>query len=394
MSQTQLWQIADLDLGGPGGTPRPTISNAVKVLEHDKALNGLVWYDQFLDTILTGTPPREWKDEDDLNLNVDLQDRIGLSTIQKMIVRDAVTQYAHRRARHVVKDYLKTLTWDGEPRVDHAFEDHWGVECGDTQPCDYVRAISHNFFVGLIARIMQPGCQLDTMVVFEGAQGIGKTSALRVLGGEHYALSHESVTSKDFFQALRGKWLIEIGELDAFSRADKTRVKTVISTPTDRYRSSFGHRTADHPRQCVFAGTTNADDWGNDESGLRRFWPVKCAEINVATLAAARDQLFAEAVVLYGDGDKWWRVPSIAKDIQADRQQTHPWQEFIGPWLAGRTEVSIAEVLTGCLKKDAGDLTMADHHAAGRCLALAGWKKSVVRRGKNLRKIWQPSEEG
>lgn len=394
MSQAQSWQIWDLDLGGPGGTPRPTLSNAVKVLEHDKTLAGTIWYDEFLDTILTGSPAREWTDTDDLNLTVYIQDQIGLATLKKFDVRDAVTQYAHRRPRHVVKDWLAGLVWDGEPRVDHAFEDHWGVECGESQPCEYVRTISHNFFVGLIARVMQPGCQLDTMVVFEGAQGTGKTSALRVLGGDHYALAHESVTSKDFFQALRGKWLIEIGELDAFSRADRTRVKTVISTPTDRYRSSFGHRTQDHPRQCMFAGTTNADDWGNDETGLRRFWPARCGAINLVTLTAARDQLFAEALVLYGDGDGWWQVPSVIADIHADRQQVHPWQEFIGPWLIGRAEVSIAEVLTDCLKKDPGDLTMADHHAAGRCLRLLGWEKSKTRKGRNTRKLWHPSDEG
>ena len=391
MSQAQLWTVYELDCGGPGATPRPTLSNAVKVLEHDSTLSGTIWYDEFLDRVMTGTPPREWRDADDLNLTVDLQDRIGIAAIPTRIVADAVQQYAHRRPRHLVRDWLTRLVWDGEPRCAMAFEEHWGVDTNEAQPCDYVRAVSQNFFVGLVARVMRPGCQLDTMVVFEGEQGTRKTSALRVLGGPFYAAVHESVTSKDFFQALQGKWLVEIGELDSFTRAEVTRVKMVISTPVDTYRASYGRRVNDYPRQCMFAGTTNATEWGADETGLRRFWPVRCGEVNLATLGAAREQLFAEAVALFGDGEAWWVVPSTAAGVQSDRQQTHPWQEFIVPWLQGRAECSVPEVLTDCLKKAAGDLTMADHHAAGRCLSLAGWSRRQVRLGGKVRKLWFPS---
>ncbi len=388
MSQAQLWTIYELDCGGPGATPRPTLSNAVKVLEHDQTLAGTLWYDEFLDRVMTGTPPREWRDADDLNLTVDLQDRIGIASIPTRIVADAVQQYAHRRPRHLVRDWLTALVWDGEPRCALAFEEHWGVDCGEAQPCDYVRAISQNFFVGLVARVMRPGCQLDTMVVFEGEQGTRKTSALRVLGGPFYAAVHESVTSKDFFQALQGKWLVEIGELDSFTRAEVTRVKMVISTPVDTYRASYGRRVNDYPRQCMFAGTTNATEWGADETGLRRFWPVRCGEVNLRTLADARDQLFAEALRLYGDGEGWWRVPPTAAAVQADRQQDHAWTELVLPALALQSETTTAEVLMRILKHDASQITRQSELVVGRILRLAGWVKRPARREGKLRKVW------
>jgi putative DNA primase/helicase len=377
-----------LDCNGPHHTPRPTLSNAVKILEKDPIFTGLVWYDEFLDRILTGQPAREWHDADDLNLTVDLQDRLGLSIIAVRTVADAVQQVAHRRPRHVVRDWLTTLVWDGEQRIDYAFEDHWGVECGAPLPCEYVRAASRNFFIGLIARVFKPGCQLDTMVVFEGDQGIKKTSALRVLGGDWYGLSSESVSRKDFFEGLQGKWIVELGELDGFSRAEVTRVKTVISTPVDRYRPSYGRTARDYPRQCVFCGTTNRDDWGNDETGLRRFWPIRCGDINTTTLADARDWLLAEAMVRYREGQSWWDMPISAREVQAARQADDPWLDRIADGLALIRETTMASVLSNVLTLDVRDQTLNTEKRVGRILRLLGWNKRNLRRNGVQGKMW------
>ena len=285
------------------------------------------------------------------------------------------------------------MTWDGEPRVSLAFEDHWGVEIGPDLPSDYVRAASRNFFVSLVARVYRPGCQSDVMVVFEGAQGIRKTSALRLLGGDWYGQAAESVQSKDFFAALQGKWLIEIGELDAFSRAEVTRVKTVISTPVDRYRPPYGRTAADYPRQCIFAGTTNKSDWGTDETGLRRFWPMPCGAINLATLASARSQLFAEAVYLYDEGVTWWEMPGDeTRAVQATRQADHAWEEVILADLMMASETTVIDVLTKILKFNLSDIGRSDELAVGAILRRAGWVKRPARRQGRLTKVWFPPE--
>jgi putative DNA primase/helicase len=258
-----------------------------------------------------------------------------------------------------------------------------------------VRAASKNFFIGLIARVFKPGCQLDTMVVFEGAQGIRKTSALRLLGGEWYGQANESVQQKDFLASLAGKWIVEIGELDAFSRAEVTRVKTVISTPVDRYRPSYGRVAADYPRQCVFVGTTNKDDWGNDETGLRRFWPMRCGIINLETLTSSRDQLFAEAVLRYDEGVHWWEMPGASTvGVQATRQGDHVWEALILSDLSDAYECTTLDLLTRVLKFVPREIKRIDELTVGSILRRAGWVKKPARRNGRLAKVWFAPEEG
>jgi putative DNA primase/helicase len=370
--------------------PRSTLANAVMVLQHDPDFGpDALYYDEFLDRVLTkdGASVRQWRDDDDTRLTVYMQQTVGMLTIAESHVSSAVRYVARQRVKHCVRDWLKTLKWDGTERIAHAFEDFWGVVPAPNQPCDYVRAISANFFLGLVARVREPGCQLDTMVIFEGAQGIGKSRALRIVGGDWYMLAAESVTSKDFFQVLPGCWLAEIGEMDSFSKAERERTKLVISTPTDRYRPSYGRYARDYPRQCVFAGTTNHDDYGNDDTGLRRFLPVRCGEMDLLGLVTARPQLFAEAAHALHAGRSWWEVPQ-AIDAQADRQAIDVWTDTVLDHLVGKDEIALADVLRDALKIRDADMTRAQELRIGRILKLAGWVKRDARRSGKVAKRW------
>jgi predicted P-loop ATPase len=370
------------------GSPHSNLYNVSVAFDHDPILMGLAWYDGFLDRVLTGRPVREWRDEDATTWAIYLQDTYGMHAVSPSLIHDLVSQRARAKTKHCVLDWLRTLRWDGVPRLDTAFETYWNAAVNESQPEDYLRAVSRNFFLGLAARVCKPGCQLDTMVVFEGAQGVGKTTALRVLGGDWYALAHESVAKKDFFEALQGKWIIEVGELDSFTRAEVTRVKTVISTPTDRYRASYARSAVDRPRQCVFAGTTNADDWGRDETGLRRFWPVRCGRVQTDRLREMRPQLLAEAYQRVQDGATWWETPESASSVQAERQHEHPWTTHILDWLAMRQETTVTEVLAEAIKLPAAHAKLSNSHDVGRILALAGWQKRNLRRAGRQMKIW------
>jgi predicted P-loop ATPase len=384
---------AHLDCTARG--PIPNLSNAVAVLHIDPAwVPARLWYDEFLDQILfANSPTHELTDEDVSAFTAYLQKTVGMRSVSESVSASAVRYVAHQRVRHVVREWLVSLVWDGIPRIALAFEDHWGVTCDASQPCEYVRAASQNFLIGLVARIFQPGCQLDTMVVFEGAQGIKKTSALRVLAGDWYGSASESVQRKDFFECLRGKWLVEVGELDAFTRAEITRVKIVISTPVDRYRPSYGRYARDYPRQCAFAGTTNRDDWGNDETGLRRFWPLQCGVINLDTLVASREQLFAEAVYQFHQHATWWEMPASAVEVQSDRQHFDNWTEVVTTWadlevLKGAGFVTIADIGSAALKLPIAQLDKAAQMRIARILRLSGWERKQQRTGNIITKIW------
>jgi predicted P-loop ATPase len=386
-----------------------SLKNAVQVIHNLNLAD--VHFDTFLQRLITGS--REWIDADDRELAIRLQSERGFGKIGLDTVRQAALTVAHRRSRNCVKDWLDTLVWDQESRIDHFFEDHFGAK-----GTAFTRAASRNFWISMVARVYRPGCQQDHMIVVEGPQGIGKSSALRTIGGAYFAEQHEAITGKGFFEVLQGKLLIEISELDAFRHAAITKVKQVITCTNDRFRNPYDRHAQDHPRQCVFAGTTNKDDWNQDETGARRFWPIAChGDIDIEALRIHRDQFFAEAVARFKAGETWWEMP--AEETQREQEQRYVPPAWVGPiekyithdrtysvtdhgvsakpdgWIernAPRTELSISEIFEMALELPAGQWTKANEMRAGEALRYLGWERKLVRRNGKPQKLWMAPE--
>ncbi len=256
-------------------------------------------------------------------------------------------------------------------------------------PSDYARAVGSKFLIGGVARIYRPGCKNDTCPIFEGKQGILKSSSLRALAGDEFFTDDiADLGSKDSVMQARGVWLIELAELDSMSRSEVSRVKSFMSRQVDRIRLPYDRRLTVAPRECIFAGTTNRHDYLKDESGARRFWPIECGAIRIDELRRDRDQLWAEARVRFEGGAAWWLDSKTLVETAAGEQQARyegdVWDELIAAWLCGRETVSVSGVLEFCLEKKKDVWMQADQNRVARILRASGWERFRAREGAAL----------
>jgi predicted P-loop ATPase len=367
-------------LVGKRGGILGNVANSLIALRHAPEWQGVLHFDESsLATVAKAVPPFErtpdipfdWADEHDVLTAAWLQHQ-GIS-VNKEIAGQAIQVVARERSFHPIRAYLNGLVWDKIPRIDKWLTQYLGVK-----PSDYVRAVGAKFLIGGAARIYKPGCKVDTSPILEGSQGTQKSTALRTLAGdEFFTDDFAEMGSKDSVMGTRGVWIIELGELDSMTRPDVSRVKAFMSRQVDRIRPPYGRRIMTFPRECIFAGSTNKEDYLKDETGGRRWWPVQCGRINIDELQRDRDQLWAEAVVRYRAGETWWldsqSLVEAAASEQQDRYDADPWQPVIEKWIDGRESVTVEEVLGGCLLKQPKDRRQGDQNRVAVCLKVLKW---------------------
>lgn len=362
--------------------PKPSIYNVEIALRYAPEWRGVLGFSEFSGNAWalklfpggTNAVPRPWTDNDDTQLTVWLHEQ-GIN-VSPQIAGRAVQHVATDAPFHPVRKYLQGLSWDGIERLTSWLMDWCGVEVD--QHAAYVAAVGSRWLISAVARVFQPGCKADCCLILEGSQGIRKSTALRILGGEWFTDELAEMGSKDSAVQAQGAWIIEISELDAMRRSEVERVKAFMSRSTDRFRPPYGHYAISFPRQCVFAASTNKETYLPDETGNRRFWPVACSgEIRTDELAATRDQLWAEAYHLYQRGCPWWLdgadLVEQARLEQMKRYDADPWQQLIRDWLESRQDVSVSQILSLCIAKPAKDWTQMDRNRVAKVLRADGW---------------------
>jgi predicted P-loop ATPase len=369
------------------------IGNALALLESEPALINMLAYDEMLampilmhpvpspngaPASLAGFAPRPWTDEDTFALQTWLQ-WCALRSLTCDMTWSAVRKRAHDCAFHPVRNYLNSLAWDEKERLPFWLPDYFEAP-DDT----YSRAIGPMFLIAMVARILRPGVKADYMLVLEGPQGVVKSQACSILGGAWFSSSLPDITHvKDAMHHLQGKWLIEVAELHAISRAETSLLKSFISREVDRYRPPYGRAEVIQPRQCVFIGTTNEKTYLRDHTGGRRFWPVACGIPDVKALARDRDQLFAEAVVRFRRGEHWWPERAFEDEFikpeQEVRRDQDAWEPLISDWLdkTADTKIRVAQVAQGALYLEHNRLGRAEQLRIVAIMSRKGWERGV-----------------
>lgn len=330
-------------------------------------------------------PKWVWDDDEALDCQYWLSHSFSFEPT-KFMLHDAAVVAARQYPYHPVKRYLSDLKWDGHKRLHEWMVKH--LSCEDN---DYVRAVGLKFMVAAVKRIFEPGCKYDYIPVLEGEQGTGKSTVFNILASPWYSDHHLDLGNKDYVDAMRGQWIIELPEMETHYKSETQAMKAFLSRATDRIRLPYARMTADFPRQCVFAGTINPEDldigYLKDTTGNRRYWPVKTGTIDLNALKLVRDQLWAEALLFYKQGIPIYlddaAIITYAMNEQKMRLGRDAWHGQISEWLikndAVKTELVVAgeRIYTDCL---GGKITMygtREQRRIAGIMRMLGWDQGV-----------------
>jgi predicted P-loop ATPase len=382
-----------LALISPGGVVKPadTISNVTRIFREDARWATRLSFNEFSgDVCLDGVTLKD-------TACTELAARLGwdwLLDTTSARVAECIRLVARDRSFHPVRSWLGALRWDGTSRIDTMFLDAFGVQ-DDARYAEVLRLISRRFLLSMVARVMEPGCQVDTMPVLLGDEGVGKSRGFEFLASKAwFSRSDLRLEDKDSFMQIQGNWLYEIGEMHALRRSDMTQFRSWMSSDTDNYRAPYERAPDRHPRQTVLAGTTNDPEFLPAFDVHRRTWPMTVVRpVDLDRIEETREAWFAEAYALYlsevGRGrhrsraTRWWfettdpETPTL-REMTRHYTATDAWDETIRKWAISYARgkdpapVSVDDVCRVALQKQPADISKSDVTRVGRILSDMG----------------------
>lgn len=317
-----------------GARVKSTLKNLLLILNHQFGPEALFKHDGFAnadmynrDTDWEGSAGEELKDIDASKIREWLSNKWRIEPSREL-VEEAVKLICHKNEFHPVREYLDGLEWDGVPRIETWLRDYLGA----TGPELYLRAVSRKVLIAMVARVRDPGVKFDHVLILEGMQGKGKSTAVEILAKPWFTDATLDPGNKDSVVNMRSIWVVEMGELSGMRHSDIEMWKAFAVRKTDRIRVPFGRRAENFPRQCIFVGTTNSREYLKDLTGNRRFWPVRVKQTRFKALTKDRDQLMAEASFWYDLGETLYLSDEENKAAvieQGDRVFEDAWVETL-----------------------------------------------------------------
>jgi predicted P-loop ATPase len=353
-----------------------------------------VW-DEFAEKLRVNIDGKEKDLEDKVAIPLRLQfdERFHFLPSREMF-DDVLKATAWSNPRHPIKEYLASLLWDGQDRIDE-----WLIAYGHAPDTPFVRAVSALVLIAAVRRVLQPGCKFDEMLVLEsGKQGTAKSSALLALCHDEKWFSDDlplNVDAKQVIERTAGKWLLEASELNGSKKTQAEHLKSMVSRQVDGpVRLAYARFPVSIPRQFVIVGTTNnLHGYLKDSTGNRRFWPVRIEEFKLAELKRDRDQLWAEAVVREARGESIRLNPSLypdAEEQQQKRELNDAWFEKLSDEIKEDVGQIESEIVWSLLGKEANQRNIHDSERVAAVMQKLGFndkkKVRVNREGKRVQR--------
>jgi predicted P-loop ATPase len=361
------------------GELKASFANVVQILTHDTEYAGKFRQDEMRGVVsLDG---HELTDAAVSKIRVDLELRYGIQPTDPETAR-AVQLVSSQNAFHPVREFLASLSWDGTARLERVATDFLRIRAECEEEVAIASLLVMRWLVGLVARPFEPGCKLDTALILQGAQGAGKSTFFRVIGGEWFS-DTEMALDKDALMQLRGAWIYEWAELEnVMGRHTVARVKAFLTSTEDKYRPPFGRNPVTVKRSGVIVGTTNNEDFLHDPTGRRRFWVVPVGRVDVERVRAEREQLLAEAVAAWRRGERRWLTEEeeMKRESLAQRfVETDPWEERVLEFAERQDKVRTSDVLLQGLDIPIDKLSRRDEMRVANILRRSGYEPRQMR---------------
>jgi predicted P-loop ATPase len=390
-----------------GGPVKANEMNVITILRNDEAFRGFLRWNvlkqraEIIGGVLN-TIPESARDDLGVHLAAWFQGSVHKCAVSRDMAGACMQSIALENPYDPVREYLDGLPkWDGVARLGNLLKDYAGA-LGNQ---NWIRTVSTKFFISAIARAMEPGCQVDTVLVLMGKQGGGKTSLVRVMGAGFHVETSLDLHNKDAVMTAAGNWLVELGELASLRKSDIESSRNFITRKEDQIRLPYGRSIRTIPRRCVFIGTTNSTTPLQDPDGSRRYWVVAVGRVDTAGLEKVRGQMWAEALHYYKQGVSWWlddAETEIAENEARAFEAEDPVRQTIIAWLSTNRKrpeyISTHDIATSWLGWQSYQINTATLSNIGRELNKLGWPRKKKRSEGTVITVyavprWQENEE-
>ena len=394
--------LAELKLDFTDNGIVQSLYNMATIMDGLKIWEGVFAYNELTEQIIVAHPlpksrgnpklhkPRQLRDDDGSKVRMWFNRHLKWAKVAKNDVFDAIELCARHNTISPVRHYLEELpsmsATDARVYLVTVLNSHFGLRIYNEHPdaIRYSELVFRKWLVSAVARALQPACKADHVLILEGAQGAGKSTAIRTLcGDDYFGDTVPKLESKDASDYVRGKWIIELAELSSVSKAEVEHVKAFITRTEEKFRPAYGRNEVIYQRRCIFVGTTNRTDYLRDETGNRRFWPIKVDSVDVQAIRNERNQIWAAAKALYDSGEHWWLTDEevgLAEAQQERRTIVDPLYEEVAQWLedTGTSQTCMRAIMDNVVmsegEQSAAQITPQLQHRIRGALNAAGYE--------------------